>query len=347
MSPLQAFEALRASATPVVESELGKVQQPLQAGSTVPQALSSASALFSKADLAVLTAYNDIGALPAGFQALAAHANDLLAMRQAFYRGLRYPLFVIVLATIVMPLPQLVLRGAESYLVLIGTRLGVLSLSLLLLIWGLKRLVLVPSIGARLKSMAWRAPWPATVWTNHVRSVFHRTLAQNVDAGLELWKAITSATASTNDPSLASRAVPVIKTVTEAGLTKPLIALGLVRQTDAIVLISGEQSGALVESLSTLAARYKAARDQGLRWVNRLVTLVASIVVVTVVSLGVLDTYKGITGRTNSILEALGSGAELDNLDLEEVRALELDSLLLPVIERGSRSEVNRGGSRR
>jgi len=160
-----------------------------------------------------------------------------------------------------------------------------------------------------------------------------------------LAKALRSAAAATNDESLMRRIGSAVVALPQTGLAKPLVDLGLVRAVDLVVLTSGERSGALVESLSVLSARYHTARNAGLTWFNRVIACVVTAIMVVVIALSIIDTYRGITRQTDTILDAIGSDAE--SLDVEWLKDMDVNSFTLPGAGDGLREMSTRGGSRR
>ena len=345
MSPVQACSTIRESAAPSVAEELDRVQLALETGCDVPTAFARAPRLFSRSDVSVLTAFNDVGDAAAGFQSLAEHVDDVVRFRRTLIRGLVYPLAVVLVAIVVLPLPLLVSRGASAYFSVAVTRLGFFAVGLLSVFWLLPMVGSTQTIARSIRSVAWRLPWPATIWTNHVRAVFHRTLATSIGSGLELAKALRSAAAATNDESLMRRIGSAVVALPQTGLAKPLVDLGLVRAVDLVVLTSGERSGALVESLSVLSARYHTARNAGLTWFNRVIACVVTAIMVVVIALSIIDTYRGITRQTDTILDAIGSDAE--SLDVEWLKDMDVNSFTLPGAGDGLREMSTRGGSRR
>jgi type II secretory pathway component PulF len=154
--------------------------------------------------------------------------------------------------------------------------------------------------------MAWHFPWPATLYRHHIRGTFCGVLSRNLAAGLEVTAAVRGAAASTSDERCQESGEKVVQAIARGSeLVPALLATGLARPTEGLVLRAGERSGELVDSLREVAERYAEFRTRGLKTLMVVLGALLTIVVVVWVVLGVLESYSGILGGGDDLLERI------------------------------------------
>ena len=319
----------------------------LEAGATMAAAMRVAPRLFRSGDVAIVAAFDKAGEPGEGFAAVAANVGEAMAARRHLFTSLAYPLFVLVMWILVSPVPLLITAGQRAYLRSVGTRGGVLIAALLVVFWCLPALLRTTRLGDRLKRLCWRLPWPATVWVHHARSIFHRALARNLSAGLELYTAVRSAAAASSDPEVALRAERVLARAPSEGLSRPVGEEGLVHPSELVLVVSGEQSGELPATLKTLSRRYADARRRGLRAVVAVSGTLLFLAVAVLTAISIIDAYQGVAQTAETLMDGLdgpvkdlgdlprrltegleaGGELKLDGMDLDglDLRSLELN----------------------
>ena len=344
--PVMSFQMLAGSARPAVREQLELVAARVEAGGTLAEAMLAAPRLFRSGDAAVVAAFDMAGEPGQGFAAVAANADEAIKARRQLIKNLAYPLFVLVMWILISPVPKLILSGQGAYLRSVGTRGGILIFALVAIFWLLPALLRATPLGDKMKRLCWRLPWPATVWVHHARATFHRALARNLSAGLELFTAVRSAAAATTDPEVVARAERVLERAPSIGLAQPVGQEGLVAHAELVLVVSGEKSGELPQTLTLLSDRYSEARRRGLRNVVAASGTLLFLGVAVVTALSIIDAYRGVAQTAEMLMdgingpikdmselqrslgEGLGAGGEL-NLEGLDLNGLDLEGLNL------------------
>ena len=289
-----------------LRDELQVFRQAVTPPVLLSEAMTTAPRLFRPSDVATLRSFEASGHIEQGFSTLAAGLSESIALRKQLIRSLLYPFFVLLAHIVISPLPTLVTGTVTSYIWAVTAQALLVGAILLLLFVVLPTLMEATPAGPYFRRMAWHFPWPATLYRHHIRGTFCGVLSRNLAAGLEVTAAVRGAAASTSDERCQESGEKVVQAIARGSeLVPALLATGLARPTEGLVLRAGERSGELVDSLREVAERYAEFRTRGLKTLMVVLGALLTIVVVVWVVLGVLESYSGILGGGDDLLERI------------------------------------------
>lgn len=247
---------------------------------------------FSPGDRALIACGEDSGQLAAQLQRLAASHQRALGVRRQLRRALRYPLVVLsgtLLVTLFL-LMEVVPTFASLYSQF-GARLpalteAVLTLSVWVTTWGLPATAMLgigivllgrawsrqPGLRRWLLAQLWTLPLTRRVTRSHWLALWHRLLADQMEAGLPLPTALDRCAALVAESPLRS-AQAGLKTGVEAGQPLSMLlaaAPGYPPDCSALVAL-GEESGLLVLLLRTLSDDFEHRFDEACQQLTSLV----------------------------------------------------------------------------
>ncbi len=311
MSPSEALRMVAQNAPPRLKPDLEAVAVAIDSKRTLAQGLRNTET-FRPGQIAVMEAFESIGEPGAGFRALASALEDKKAVRKQVIRGLMYPVVLLISYMIISPIPKVVIASPGAY----GRE--VISGLLTLLVVGLALWFGIPPLVAHAKARAaaWKLPWPASIYRAHVRAVFCRTLAQNLGAGIELIQSLRSAAAATNDETAKTRLRGAEPAIQAEGLSQELVNTELVAKEDAMLVVSGEKSGNLVEGLERVGQRYTEARERGQKALTVAIGAGTTVLVMALVALSIVKAYEQVTSAAGGVLDTIqqiGNPEDIEN----------------------------------
>lgn len=311
---VEALRTLSASSSKALHAPLNRVAILVAEGATVSEAMQRFPALFSLADVGVMRAAERVGELARGFDIIADGHRERLELRTQLLRSAIYPLIVVVVHIFLAPI-TILLESPKAYMVVVSRHLAILVGAILLCVFGVPALARVPRVNGTLKRAAWRLPWPATVYVAHARTLFVRTLGRGLAAGLALFESLRGASAVTNDPEVEARAQVISDAVVDGQELAPqLTRSGLVARPDATILVAGEQSGRLAETLETLGRRYAEQRARALRNLATVIGTGLTVAVLVAVALSTIGAYKKVMSGPEELMKEIEKSSPLKDL---------------------------------
>lgn len=296
----------RGSEATYVGQALEDVGRAVEGGSTLADALARHPRLFRRADVQVVRAAERLGELGPAFDAVAEAIDGWLEARGRMLKSSVYPLIVLCSSIVLLPIPMAVTAGAGAYAAEVFTGFAWLAAAGAAFFFGVPWLLEHTRLGVDLRRLAWRAPWPASVYRDHVRATFYGVLARNLESGLLVYESLRSAgtvTADEETEAAAERSCDRITAGDELG--EALVAEGLVPVPERMMVLAGERSGTLPEALHQMAQLY---RDRAARGMGRVLTAVGAVLTVIVfafVAAGILDAWRELNRSTGQVFDLI------------------------------------------
>ena len=307
---IEALRNLAGGAGKRLRRALDDVASAITGGLGLGDAVSRHPDVFRRSDMQLIRAAEQTGDIALALRVIAQSLDSWIGVRRRLTKAAMYPLLVLVSSILIMPIPTLVLGSAADYFGGVTVNLLIVAAVIFALLVGVPWVWSNTPVGTFMKRACWRLPWPCTLYVAQIRAAFARNLAHNLAAGLPLFESLRAAAAVPGDRVAVERIETVCGRL-EAGeeLSDPLSVSGLVAPNDQMVLMSGERSGALVESLEALADNRS---DQFVRGLNTLLVVLGTLMTVAVfayVALRIVDAYSslaaGVDGGLNDAMELI------------------------------------------
>ena len=253
--PAQQAFGLLEKTDPETERLIDRMQRQLKSGRSIAES-GYRTGLFSGSDRAVIHAGEISGNLAVIYRQLADYYGDRVRRARKIKAQLVLPSVVLALALFIQPLPALILNqiGGMDYLAATVGRLFTIALLLFIVVklpgwltdgW-LRRLglsTLVYQLQFRLPVIA---PWLISRQING----FFRSLGLMLNAGIAVSEALPKALETFSNPLLRAQFDPVISaTANGSSLTEALSEVGEVDRQTIQLLLAGEKSGKLAETV--------------------------------------------------------------------------------------------------
>jgi general secretion pathway protein F len=274
----------------------------LRRGERLTDAVASWAGL-STAELSLLGAGERSGQLADAFASLARGIGERRKARGRLGMALAYPAFLIVMASVIMPLPTLATGGVGDYLATaVWGPLGVTVAAVLLFVVAPRRSRggSEPSVMLRI---AFGVPVIGTGLRCAARGTFADVLAQTLAAGVPMPLSLRCALASAPDPRLQAAETGVLRRITQGStLTDALDRTGEFPRVFLDRLAHAEAVGTLDECLVELS---KAEHARARAVVVASTVAISVVVVVTVVVAivwGIVDAYRSYYQSVDDIL---------------------------------------------
>jgi general secretion pathway protein F len=293
-----------AAASRIIDRSVRSVlRDALRRGKSLTDAVAPWAGL-STAELTLLRAGERAGRLADALDSVARSIEERRKTRRRLAMGLAYPAFLIVMASVIMPLPKLVQGGVSSYLAsAVWAPIGVAIAGVLLFVVvpRMRRGSSQPSLLLRL---ALATPLLGGGLRCSARATFAEVLAQTISAGVSMPFALSCALASAEDPRLQATEAAVLRRIEEGStLTKALDQTGAFPHAFIDKLAHAEAVGTLDTTLAELA---DAERLRARRAIIASI-LVASAVVIGLVMVaiiwGIIDAYRSYFQSIDDILQ--------------------------------------------
>ena len=280
-----------------IRPPLLKVAERIENGAEFSEALSELPRVFEPVWVAAIAAAEKRGDIGDGCRTIAESIKRRVDLRRAIWRKAAYPLLIIVVAALVLPLGRLVAGDTRGYVVGLTTTMAAIFLVLFSFFY-LPRLAPGSLLERSARRFLWSVRGVFRTYSAHVRARFCRCLAQNLEAGIELYESIRTAASVTGDPSAISSAQQVIDVIDQGSeLSDPLVDCGLLQPADLVILVSGEQAGKLTSSLLSLAATYEERVTRGVQIIISVVAAILMTVAVIRAATGIIDVFSSTIGE--------------------------------------------------
>lgn len=325
MGAQESLRMVAGSARPSARDSLMAVLKALDEGDELADACVKAPRMFRAGDVETLRAFEQLGEVAQGFKAVSEQADEAIEMRRQLVKQATYPITVLLAHIVITPVPKLIFGTTAQYAMEVLKQAGLLAFGIVVALWGVPALLRATPLGEKLKRLAWHIPWPGSIYRSHIRALFNRTLARNIGGGLELYVSVRSAAAATSDPVVRERidvALPLIETT---GLSQQLASQGLIAPAEAVLVVSGEQSGNLADSLDAVAKRYVAARKAGLKVFMALLGGLFTLLVILVVVFGLLRAYEDVTGIADKFMDEIDLEGPFKQIPMDGMEGVDLE----------------------
>ena len=214
-------------------------------GSTLSSALES-TGFFPRLHLSLVETGEQTGHLPSGLEQLAQLEEATLAGSRKLLLNLAYPMVVLVLSCLILPVPTLVLGGTDQYAGEVVSRLFTL-VSLLMLIWlGYRALV---TFSSRL-SVLFPGGLERKLFPRR-RALFFLILKIGLSSGLSIKRALELASRTWSSSANRELTLAALRALDQGeSLTTALTPL--TERKHVIILATGEQAGELEKAFGDI-----------------------------------------------------------------------------------------------
>ena len=214
---------------------------------------------------------------------------------------------MLILAWIFLSSLTLLVKGPPTaYFLAVGKDLFVLGLILAAIFLGLPALGHQPAVQTTLNRIAWKIPWPGSVYRDHIRSVLCRLLSAHLDAGLPLPQSIQSAVDATGDEVLGERGQRALDDIQKgSGMSSAFIAAGILPPNDGMLVESGERSGNVPGALSALGGSYEERAQRGLMSLVAMGGAFIGLMGFVYIALSILDAFQTVMSGTDQIMDTI------------------------------------------
>lgn len=300
----EALRTLGAGAHPRLRACLMAIGADLESGTSLADAAARHPELYDAAALQSLRTAERTGSVPLALDAIAARIDATLDTQRQIFRSAIYPLSVLGTSILLGPIPALMAGSTGAYAAKVLGNLALVGALLFFVAIALPRILRTTRLGQDLRRVAWRLPWPASVYRLAVRGAFCRAFADQIEAGLPLFDALDSAAAVTVDPFARTCAAEAGALLSSGStLAGALGSTGLIGSGELMVLIAGERAGTLVESLRALGVTYAERLERGIRGLLRALGFLLTIVIFAWVAIGIIEAFGQVSQGTEDILE--------------------------------------------
>jgi type II secretory pathway component PulF len=261
-------------------------------GSALVPALRRHEAVFDGLALELIAAGEESGGLEPAIAQLVEHLERLRKLRLQALLGAIYPAYLVATLTLVGPLLELsgAVRGGETSGGLVGVYLGgvlrnLVALGLLgSIVFALPLLVAALGVEPAWERLKLSIPGARAATRGVLGFRFHLALGLALRAGLDVYRALRLAVATTSSPLLAARLGAAERRIRSGRtLTDAIEVLGLFDRVTLGELAVAEQTGTLDATLERLTREAEEAALRALR-----LLLVALLALTVAVLLGVL-----------------------------------------------------------
>ena len=304
----EALETLADGASPTdyVAAALKDIRGELERGEALAVALTRHPRLFRRAEVQAMRAAERIGELSPALDAIGEAIDGWLHARGALLKKAAYPMMVLLVGIIVGPLPRAVVSGAGAYGQAVAGHLALIAAIGLGGAFGLPWLLEHTRLGEDARRIAWRLPWPARIYRDHVQATFYAVLSRNLAAGLPVFEALESAGAVTADTRTETAAAEAGRAIGGGSELAPaLVGAGLVPTSERMMVVAGERAGTLDESLRGMATLYRERAAAGLGRLMSALGTVLTLLVFVFIALSILGTWQDVRKSTTDVMDMI------------------------------------------
>jgi len=295
---------------------------------TLPQAndfATAAAGLMPPETLAVIAAFERRGHLGAGLEAVALGLEGRGFVRRRFVFVMAYPLFVMIIAIALLPLPEMAQNNMNfsNYGRVVGRYYALFAVGVWAVLWGLPWALRASGVGASLRHASWILPWPASVYVRAMRALFAKVLSHNIEVGMAMADAIPAAAVSLGDGRVDAVVTAFEKTSAEVGeLMAQLGEMGLVAAADRMFVSSSVHTGGVGETMVKLSPQYQKQYSLQLWAVTGLLGMALFMGTGSVIGNSIMGYLEGQMGEVGGLLDQgpFKDIQELRNLDSTDHR---------------------------
>jgi type II secretory pathway component PulF len=297
-------------------------------GASLSEAMEEQPQMFRLEETQLIYAAERLGNAATAFESLALGVQSRIDAKRQLIRSISYPIFLVLLTVLMMPLPELFKGGSGDYFEAVSRQLLVVAVIALVVLVVLPWLVQFPGIRTRLKKLAWSLPWPATLYVHHVRGLYARVLGSNLNSGLALYESVRTASNVSQDPVLARRSGSVMdQLVAGEKLSGPMAQLQVLDASDNMLVIAGERSGNLPDSLEQIALRHEDAVRRGTKTLIQVVTVLVTMISMIFITMEIVDSYQNITSGAEQMLQQIKDQSPFKDINLKDLKGINLEGL--------------------
>ncbi len=298
-----------------VKRALQTAAQDVAAGAALGEAMSRAPALFSQAEAAAVAFAERTGQLAMSLRALSRGVGERLKLKRQLAQSLLFPFVVVAMHALLSPISLLLRDNPAAFSTALGRNIALLTLTVVVTVWGLPMLLHAHAVASRLRAFGWRVPWLAAFFIHHSRALFCHALADSLEAGMTPCDALRSAAAICGDPGIDKRIERVITAIEGgANLALQLDTCALIGRRDTMLAVAAETLDALPDTLRLLSERYAELWRSRLKILtSALGTLLAIAVLVYAVS-SLMQGYSSITSSAGDLLNNVDLKLDLPGL---------------------------------
>jgi type II secretory pathway component PulF len=255
---VEAMIKLAVDAAPRIRRVLAGLAQRVEDGGTLSAAMVTYPSVFDSTEINIVKSYERSECTLRAFPTLADRTWRQSRFQEWIKRAAFYPVMILFLAAILLPIRQVRVGGIHGYLAGAGIYLMILVFGGFLVFRVFPAIFNLPKVRGGLKRMAWYLPYPANIYRMWVRSVFCKVLADHLSHDMPTPRALHSAATVTQDGHIIRAANNVINDEgAKREMASKLWSEGLIESGDAMFIISGEYSNELVGSLNDLSKEYE------------------------------------------------------------------------------------------
>ncbi len=222
----------------------------LRAGSTLAESLAAVPRLVPRAQRTILHAGEKTGHLTEVLEQLEAMDADAMALTRKLISSLAYPLVVLLMSCIIMPVPTLVLGTVGAYVGEVAGRIGGL-LAILTTMWITWRVVSLsaPAIFRRAPGRVEQLLRPGR------KSLFFLVLRTSLRSGVPIREALGIGGLVWDSQQNRALLDDAVATIDQGGTLTQALA-PMLEPEWIVILATGEKSGTLEESFAELFEAY-------------------------------------------------------------------------------------------
>ena len=331
ISPIEAFRMLIPTLSKRFARAAETIVDDLMRGQLLSTAMELHPAFFDARLIAEIRGAERTGHFGECFQRAAERIEAKRSFKRELIRKQWGILVTVVLSILILPIPSLVFGGSGAYASKVLWPLGVLAGCFFFLPWILRLLVRHTFVGDALKRLAWKSPWPATLYVTWIRSHFLDDLSLHLNTGHSLGKSLDSVLVMSEDPVLNQEVrASLARGELNRSLAEVLTAGKAVARVDAVQVTTGERTGTLVHSLAAIATLYRERFHRGLQRFLRVLQVVIVLSAFAFIGWKTMKAYKEARKRVDSAHQILekemqrlyrgpAGGLNLPALNLEEM----------------------------
>ena len=271
VSPVESLQLLLPTLSKQVAFAIESLIQNLLTGGLLSRSMEEHPSVFDARLIAEIRGAERTGHFGPCFERAAARIEAKQAFKRELFRQHWGILVTFILSILILPIPSLVFGGGGAYASHIAWPLGILIGGYILIPRIFRILVRFTRAGDLLKHVAWRSPFPASLYVTWIRGHFAEDLSLHLETGHPIGQALDSVLEITEDPVLSEN----IHASLERGqlghsLAEVLVAGKAIASIDAVQIAAGEKTGSLVASLRSIAAIQRERFQRGVRTLLRL-----------------------------------------------------------------------------
>lgn len=292
----------RGSAAQVIR----RIRRGLDQGLTVADACAEARPTITSMEAAILVAVERAGSLDRGLAQLAQHFDAVSAARGKAIARLAYPVFVLVLAILLLNLPLVVRENFNAYLQRISTLLAGVIAAVFLAKFArdliasatisspfVERLVrLIPAVGSMQRAFAMNR--------------FCLVYDLQIEAGINTLDALQAAAEASRSALVANLIRKILPEVRAGSQVGPLL-VGSDAFDPAVVecILVGEESGRLDQELQRQAKLQEEKAFSRLNTLAEWIPRLAYLAIMISVGVAIVRLYAGYLGQVQSVIDGI------------------------------------------